>query len=87
MDTNGLMEMLKEFCSDEPILVAQAYRFFEDEMGLSNFKSMLALAWRHGAVTLSRCDMPELFRGGDVDASLIRFGVAEFHMVQAKEWK
>lgn len=87
MNTDGLVEMLKEICSDEPILVAQAYRFFENEMTLPEFKALLLQTWRTGKASLSRCDMPELFRTGDVDESLIRHGVGEFHMVQAKAWK
>lgn len=87
MDTTGLVEMLKEICSEEPILVAQAHRFFEDEMGLGAFKVALKQEWQQGVVSLSRCDMPELFSPVQVAASEIEHGVARFHMVQAKAWK
>lgn len=87
MDAANLVEMLKEICSEEPILVVQAYRFFEDEMSLPEFKMTLRKAWQQGAVSLSRCDMPELFKGTDVEASALFHGIACFHMVQAKAWK
>lgn len=87
MDTASLIEMLKEVCSDDKILISQAYRFFQDEMTVPEFKQALKRAWQQGKVSLSRCDMPELFKTGEVEQSALFHGIACFHMVQAKAWK
>jgi len=82
-----MVEMLKEICSENAVLVAQAYAFFAEEMSLEAFKAELKKAWRAGAVSLSRCDMPEIFSAAQVAASEIRHGVARLDMVQARAWK
>lgn len=86
MNTTGLVEMLKEICSEDSILVTQAYRFFKDEMTLPEFKALLVKAWRERKISLSRCDTPELFIEKQVADSEIRYGIARLDMVQAKAW-
>ncbi len=67
---------------DGKVLLVEVWRKHFSEAPLEAFKAGVFVAHQHRMVSLSRCDMPQLHRLEDVQASEITHFTATFHFVQ-----